>query len=113
MPTFRKRDAKTLPKGKCAKVRIPLYYQGHVYREGSRIRVIVSRPRRRPAGLGVRRDAPDGTPWVAVALAQSSRRGSSCRSAGRRGADRPTGVPGAPRRALPHYPPFTNENFQP
>ena len=33
-----------LPKGKLTKLIIPLYYQGHVYRAGSRIRVTVSAP---------------------------------------------------------------------
>jgi predicted acyl esterase len=40
--SLRARDAARLPKGKWAKVALPLYYQGHAYRTGSRIRVIVS-----------------------------------------------------------------------
>jgi uncharacterized protein len=43
-PTFRRADVQSLPKGKFALVTIPLYYEGHVYREGSRVRVIISAP---------------------------------------------------------------------
>jgi uncharacterized protein len=37
-------DTAKLPKGKLTKLIIPLYYEGHVYRAGSRIRVTVSAP---------------------------------------------------------------------
>ena len=43
-PTFRRADVQSLPKGKFALVTIPLYYEGHVYRKGSRVRVIISAP---------------------------------------------------------------------
>jgi predicted acyl esterase len=43
--SLRKKDAARLPKGKFAKVTVPLYYQGHVYRAGSRVRVTLSAPR--------------------------------------------------------------------
>ena len=43
-PTFRRADVQPLPKGKFALVTIPLYYEGHVYRTGSRVRVIISAP---------------------------------------------------------------------
>jgi predicted acyl esterase len=44
VPSFRRRDVRPLPRGRFAKVTVPLYYQGHVYRAGSRIRVAVSAP---------------------------------------------------------------------
>jgi uncharacterized protein len=66
-PTFRKADATTLPKGRWVKVRIPLYYQGHVYREGSRLRVIVSAPGGDQPIWAFAEAAPDSTPWVAIA----------------------------------------------
>ena len=44
VPTLRERDAMPLPAGRWAKIAIPLYYQGHVYRKGSRIRVQISAP---------------------------------------------------------------------
>ncbi len=37
-------DTAKLPKGRLSKLIIPLYYQGHMYRAGSRIRVTVSAP---------------------------------------------------------------------
>jgi predicted acyl esterase len=40
--SLRRRDARPLPKNRYAKLTVPLYYQGHVYRKGSRIRVTVS-----------------------------------------------------------------------
>jgi predicted acyl esterase len=40
--SLRAKDAARLPKGKWAKLTIPLYYQGHVYRAGSRLRVTIS-----------------------------------------------------------------------
>jgi predicted acyl esterase len=43
--SLRKKDRARLPKGKFAKVTVPLYYQGHVYRAGSRVRVLLSAPR--------------------------------------------------------------------
>ncbi|HKH21980.1 MAG TPA: CocE/NonD family hydrolase C-terminal non-catalytic domain-containing protein, partial [Solirubrobacterales bacterium] len=42
--SLRREDLAKLPKGRFTKVIIPLYYQGHVYRAGSRIRVTISAP---------------------------------------------------------------------
>ena len=44
VPTFRRADVSPLPKNHFAEVTVPLYYEGHVYRAGSRIRIIVSAP---------------------------------------------------------------------
>ncbi len=44
VPTFRQRDVRAMPKGRFALVTVPLYYEGHVYRAGSRIRIIISAP---------------------------------------------------------------------
>jgi predicted acyl esterase len=43
-PTFRRSDAAPLAKGRFTLVTVPLYYEGHAYRKGSRIRVIISAP---------------------------------------------------------------------
>ena len=43
-PTLRKADAQPMPRGRYARLTIPLYYEGHVYRAGSRIRVTISAP---------------------------------------------------------------------
>jgi hypothetical protein len=41
---LRNRDRSPLPRKRFVKATIPLYYQGHAYRAGSRIRVIISAP---------------------------------------------------------------------
>src|SRR4051812_12927395 len=43
--SLRKADAAPLPKGKATAITIPLYYEGHAYRAGSRIRVTLGPPR--------------------------------------------------------------------
>jgi predicted acyl esterase len=42
--SLRKRDVRALPRKRFVKVTIPLYYEGHAYRAGSRIRVTISAP---------------------------------------------------------------------
>jgi predicted acyl esterase len=44
VPSFLAADAKPLPKGRFVEVPIPLYYEGHVYRAGSRIQITISAP---------------------------------------------------------------------
>ena len=44
IPTFTAADATPMPAGQFVKVVVPLYYQGHAYRTGSRIRVTVAAP---------------------------------------------------------------------
>lgn len=42
--SLRKKDARPLPGDRFVKVTIPLYYQGHAWRAGSRVRVIITAP---------------------------------------------------------------------
>ena len=42
--SLRRGDAAPLPSGRFAKVTVPLYYEGHAYRAGSRIRVTIAAP---------------------------------------------------------------------
>ncbi len=42
--TLRRSDAAKLPRGRFSRLVIPLYYQGHVYRAGSRIRITIAPP---------------------------------------------------------------------
>ncbi len=42
--SLRLRDVSALPRGRFVPVVVPLYYQGHVYRAGSRIRITISAP---------------------------------------------------------------------
>jgi uncharacterized protein len=42
--SLRRKDAAPLPGGRFARVTVPLYYEGHAYRAGSRIRVTIAAP---------------------------------------------------------------------
>jgi hypothetical protein len=44
IPTFLASDAQPMPAGQFAQVTIPLYFQGHVYRAGSRMKVTIAAP---------------------------------------------------------------------
>jgi uncharacterized protein len=44
IPTFLASDVQAMPAGEFVPVTIPLYFEGHVYRAGSRIRVTISAP---------------------------------------------------------------------
>ncbi|HEX3707692.1 MAG TPA: CocE/NonD family hydrolase [Mycobacteriales bacterium] len=44
IPSYKQSDSKPMPTGRFVKVVIPLYYEGHVYRAGTRIRVTLSAP---------------------------------------------------------------------
>jgi hypothetical protein len=44
VPSFREADVAPLPSGRFAKVTVPLYYEGHLYRAGSRIRITITAP---------------------------------------------------------------------
>ncbi|MBV9414761.1 MAG: CocE/NonD family hydrolase [Solirubrobacterales bacterium] len=42
--SLRRADAAPLPRGRFTEVTVPLYYEGHVYRAGSRLRITISAP---------------------------------------------------------------------
>jgi predicted acyl esterase len=44
MPTFFRSDAAPLPTGRFTELTVPLYYEGHIYRKGSRIRTTIAVP---------------------------------------------------------------------
>jgi uncharacterized protein len=44
IPTYEAKDVRPLPAGRYTEVTIPLYYEGHAYRRGSRIRLTISAP---------------------------------------------------------------------
>ena len=44
IPTFMASDVQAMPAGQFAEVKIPLYFEGHMYRAGSRIRVTIAAP---------------------------------------------------------------------
>jgi predicted acyl esterase len=44
VPSFLRADVAPLPKGRFTELTVPLYYEGHAYRAGSHIRIIVAAP---------------------------------------------------------------------
>jgi predicted acyl esterase len=67
-PTFSRADAAPLPKGRFALIAIPLYYEGHVYRKGSRIRIIIAAPGGDQPIWGFSRTQPAGNATVSVRI---------------------------------------------
>jgi uncharacterized protein len=62
-------DAKKMPKGRFAKLTIPLYYQGHMYRAGSRIRITIAAPSNDQPVWSFAETVPAGDANVTVAFA--------------------------------------------
>ena len=65
--SLRRDTAAKLPKGRLTKVAIPLYYEGHMYRAGSRIRVTVSSPNGDQPVWAFAETVPQGTAQVRIA----------------------------------------------
>jgi predicted acyl esterase len=68
IPTFLASDLAPMPAGKFVKVTIPLYYQGHLYRSGSRIRVTISAPNGTQPIWAFNQTEPGGVANVAIAF---------------------------------------------
>jgi uncharacterized protein len=114
VPSFRLEDERTLPQGRWVKVTVPLYYYGHVFRAGSRIRVTVSAPGGDQPIWGFGEAQPDGTPWVAIAHSEQLR--SRLVLPVVPGIDAPDALPPCPGlRGQPcrDYVPYTNPAFPP
>jgi uncharacterized protein len=92
--SLRKRDARRLPRGRFVAATIPLYYQGHAYRAGSRIRVTISAPNGDQPIWAFAEAKPKGTAKVAVAF--SNKRRSRLTLPVVPGVDVPTGLPPCP-----------------
>ena len=92
--SLRKRDVKPLPRKRFVKVTIPLYYQGHAYRSGSRIRVTLSAPNGDQPIWAFGETSPAKRAKIEIARSKKQRleprccRSSPCRS--------PTGLPPCP-----------------
>ena len=71
IPSFMESDAAPMPAGKFVKVAIPLYYEGHVYRAGSRIRVTISAPNGTQPVWSFGQTVPKGTAAVSIAFSPS------------------------------------------
>jgi predicted acyl esterase len=98
--SLRKKDESPLPKNRFVKAVIPLYYQGHAYRAGSRIRVIISAPNGDQPVWSFGETRPKKTAKVAVAF--SKKRPSRLILPVVPGVEIPTGLPACPSlRAQP------------
>ncbi len=71
IPTFTTADAAPMPAGKFVKVVIPLYYEGHAYRTGSRIRVTISAPNGTQPVWSFGATEPSGTAKISIAFSKS------------------------------------------
>ena len=109
IPSFRRADAAPLPKGRFADVTVPLYYEGHVYRAGSRIRITVAAPGGDQPVWAFAQTVPAG--HATVTIAHSPQMPSRLILPVGPGVHVPTGLPpcpglrGEPCRA---YEPFVN-----
>jgi predicted acyl esterase len=65
-PSFTRADVAPLPKGKFSEIDVPLYYEGHVYRAGSRIRVTIAAPGGDQPVWGFSSTVPRGTATVSL-----------------------------------------------
>jgi predicted acyl esterase len=63
-------DVRPMPKHGFAEIVIPLYYEGHVYRTGSRIRVTIAAPNGTQPIWGFGQTEPKGPASVAIAFSQ-------------------------------------------
>jgi uncharacterized protein len=67
VPTYKAADVRPLPRGRFAEVTVPLYYEGHAYRRGSRIRITVSAPGGDQPVWGFSQTRPTGRAMVQIA----------------------------------------------
>jgi hypothetical protein len=66
--TMRAKDVRAVPKNRFVEAVIPLYYEGHVYRAGSRIRVTISAPNDTQPVWSFSQTEPKGKARVSVAF---------------------------------------------
>jgi predicted acyl esterase len=112
--SLRKSDVSPLPPDRFVKVTIPLYYEGHAYRAGSRIRVTIAAPNGSQPVWAFAQTRPKGT--ARVAIAYSKKMPSKLVLPVVPGVQVPTGLPpcpglrGEPCRA---YQPYANRPAKP
>jgi uncharacterized protein len=71
IPTFTAADASPMPAGQFVKVVVPLYYQGHAYRMGSRIRVTIAAPNGTQPIWSFSQTQPNGSGNVSISFSPS------------------------------------------
>ncbi len=72
VPTFTAADASPMPAGQFVKVVVPLYYQGHAYRAGTRIRVTIAAPNGTQPIWAFDETVPSGTTAITFSSAMPS-----------------------------------------
>ncbi len=109
LPDLRRSAVAPLPRGRFVQVTIPLYYEGHVYRAGSRIRLTVSAPGGSQPLWAFARTRPARPTDVAVELSRATP--SSLVLPVVPGVSVPTGLPPCPslrNEPCRPYVPFVN-----
>ena len=71
IPTFTTADASPMPAGQFVKIVVPLYYQGHAYRAGSRIRVTIAAPNGTQPIWSFSQTVPNPSGSVSIAFSPS------------------------------------------
>jgi hypothetical protein len=95
IPTFKASSLKPMPADKFVPVVIPLYFEGHAYRTGSRIKVTIAGPNgTQPIWSSTATQPPGGT--AAESIAFSSSMPSSVILPVVPGVSVPTGIPACP-----------------
>ena len=92
--SMRASDASPMPKNKFVEVVIPLYYEGHAYRAGSRIRVTIAAPNGTQPIWAFTQTVPKGAATESIAFSKS--RPSSLILPVIPGVSVPTGLPPCP-----------------
>jgi uncharacterized protein len=112
--SLRAADVSPMPPNRFVKVTIPLYYEGHTYRAGSRIRVTITAPNGDQPIWSFSETQPKSHPTVSIA--HSPRMPSSLILPLVPGVSVPTGLPPCPGlRGQPcrNYQPFVNQPATP
>jgi predicted acyl esterase len=107
--SLRASDVSPMPSDQYVPVTIPLYYEGHVYRAGSRIRVTITAPNGDQPIWSFSETDPPGT--ATVSIAHSAQMPSNIVLPVVRGVSVPTGLPPCPGlRGEPcrDYQPYAN-----
>jgi uncharacterized protein len=71
IPTLTSADAAPMPKNHFVKVVVPLYYEGHAFRAGSRIRVTISSPNGTQPVWSFSQTQPTPSGKVSIAFSKS------------------------------------------
>ncbi len=67
VPSLRRADAAPLPEGRYTELTVPLYYEGHAYRRGSRLRLTIQAPGGDQPAWAFADTSPRGTARVSIA----------------------------------------------